>query len=446
MSTLYFHHSLSIAMMVFKSTCLLILISVLSGEVTAQCEGFTFPEDPTLLKQTKLNMAMYTDAMSAKEYELARKPHQWLLENVPELGKSIYIHGAEIFNELLKTSSDTSRKEVHFDSLMLIYDLRMEHCNEKSEIMARKAYDAYRHTINDSDRLEDNLQLFDDAWEEAGGDLPSYVLLPYMNTVRMNKKVKNNLDPEEVMERYTRITGVLDSQNEQNPEIRKSVDEMFYDVMGDVDCNFVRENLGPKLRQDTKNVKIAKLIFSLMLKGKCTDDPLWLEAGEVVGDNDPDFNLYKTLALKAQASGDTEKALGLFDKALEYAQDSSEKAEVYYRRGQMLVEQGNLIEVREQFRKAITANPSMKDAYGAIGNLYFNSYEQCSQGESQVQDRAVFLAAYTMYMKAGNTIMAAKAKEQFPSKEDIFVENLSVGDAIEVGCWINERVTIQTRD
>jgi hypothetical protein len=51
-----------------------------------------------------------------------------------------------------------------------------------------------------------------------------------------------------------------------------------------------------------------------------------------------------------------------------------------------------------------------------------------------------------MYQKAGNSTMAAKAKEQFPSKEEVFLENMQVGDPIEVGCWINESVTIQTRD
>jgi hypothetical protein len=78
--------------------------------------------------------------------------------------------------------------------------------------------------------------------------------------------------------------------------------------------------------------------------------------------------------------------------------------------------------------------------------MYFGSYEQCKRGEDKVKDRAVFLAAGEMYRKAGNSAMYAQAKEQFPSKEEVFTYNHEVGGSISVGCWIDTSVTIQTRD
>jgi hypothetical protein len=58
----------------------------------------------------------------------------------------------------------------------------------------------------------------------------------------------------------------------------------------------------------------------------------------------------------------------------------------------------------------------------------------------------VYLAAYDMYQRAGDAKGMARAKEQFPSKEEIFLINWSVGDTQRVSCWINETVTIRTRD
>jgi hypothetical protein len=40
----------------------------------------------------------------------------------------------------------------------------------------------------------------------------------------------------------------------------------------------------------------------------------------------------------------------------------------------------------------------------------------------------------------------AMAKEQFPSKEEIFLVNYQAGQTIRVGCWIGETTTIRTRD
>ena len=63
-----------------------------------------------------------------------------------------------------------------------------------------------------------------------------------------------------------------------------------------------------------------------------------------------------------------------------------------------------------------------------------------------VQDRAVFIAAYNMYSRGGNATKMANAKAQFPSVENVFNETRNKGDRITIGCWINETVTLDTRD
>ncbi|MEJ0054858.1 MAG: hypothetical protein WDN75_03925 [Bacteroidota bacterium] len=58
----------------------------------------------------------------------------------------------------------------------------------------------------------------------------------------------------------------------------------------------------------------------------------------------------------------------------------------------------------------------------------------------------IYLAAYEMYQRAGNSALMSRAKAQFPSKEDIFLLNWLVGSSQKVGCWIGETVTLKTRD
>ena len=96
--------------------------------------------------------------------------------------------------------------------------------------------------------------------------------------------------------------------------------------------------------------------------------------------------------------------------------------------------------------KASTFDTQSKAPFNLVGNLYFTSFADCKGGESKVLDRAIFIAAYDMYQKAGNSAQMAAAKEQFPSIEDIFNENYQEGQEVTLECWINTSVKLARRD
>jgi len=121
------------------------------------------------------------------------------------------------------------------------------------------------------------------------------------------------------------------------------------------------------------------------------------------------------------------------------------KGEILYAQAASYAKRGHKSKARNSAYKAVGADPSRKVAYKLIGDLYFRSYNDCKAGVSKVQDRAVYLAAFEMYRKAGDAKMMASAKQQFPSIEEIFELDMKEGESITVGCWINETVTIQRR-
>ena len=95
--------------------------------------------------------------------------------------------------------------------------------------------------------------------------------------------------------------------------------------------------------------------------------------------------------------------------------------------------------------KQVKNDPSRKEAYKIVGDLYMTSYNDCRQGVSKVDDRGVFLAAYKMYERAGDRKSMSNAEKQFPSMEEIFELSLKEGQNLTVGCWINETVTLKRR-
>jgi tetratricopeptide (TPR) repeat protein len=221
-------------------------------------------------------------------------------------------------------------------------------------------------------------------------------------------------------------------------------------TMVKVDCDFVRTNLAPKFKQNPNDISLAKKIFSFMLQGKCTDDPLWLQAAETVY-KDPngqkDCGLAKNLGIIYMSKDELDKAESFLKEAQGICTDGENKADVLLNLGTLASKRGNKTGAREFYRQAASASGSAaKDAYEKIGDLYFNSAAECGKKVNQADDRLVFLLAADYYQRAGNGRKAAMAKEAFPSKEDIFLVNYQPGDSKRVECWINESTTIRTRD
>ncbi|MGD1958279.1 MAG: hypothetical protein ACFB2Y_05465 [Fulvivirga sp.] len=432
-----------------KRILLMTAFTLLGYIANAQCGDWKFPEDKSTFDEKNV---LYNDALRSKDFAGAQKPHLWILQNAPDVNNAIYINGEKIYKGLADAEKDTERKKVLVDSLMLMYDMRLKYtpCGKEADIAARKAYNAYRYNVRNKSELENILKLFDEAYALNENKLPYYMLLPYMSVVQYNVKYKKNLSEDQILNHYDKIMAVVDYQiaNEKSSDrvdklkgYKGSIDGILVGLVN-IDCDFVKEKLAPKFKEDPSNLKMAKKIFGFMLNGKCTDDPLWLETGEVILANEPDFGIAKALGVKFKAADDYEKARTYFGQALEITDDPSNKADMY-------IQLGNLrsgAAARDLYRKALAVDPSKKEAYAAIGYLYYGSFETCAGKEDWVKDRAIFLAAYEKFRQAGNSSMMSKAKEAFPSKEEVFTYNYKAGDKITVGCWVGETVTIQTRD
>src|SRR5690606_17633345 len=185
-----------------------------------------------------------------------------------------------------------------------------------------------------------------------------------------------------------------------------------------------------------------------MLKDKCTDDPVWLEAAEAVyNSGEKNCGLAKNLGIIHLSKENYDKAEKFLKEAQSICTEGSDKADILLYLGSVEARKGNRSGAREFYRQAAAADAgTAKQAYEKIGDLYLNSFDVCKKLESRVTDRLVYLIAYDYYAKAGDSKKMAIAKDGFPSKEEIFTENIENGSRVTVNCWINESTTIRTRD
>jgi tetratricopeptide (TPR) repeat protein len=395
--------------------------------------------------------ALYTDNFKQGNFRAAANHLQWLLVNAPNLNRSIYINGVKIYDGLASEATDEAQKKMFQDSVMQLYDLRIKYFNQEKSVLNRKAYDAYKYFSSDKDRYEELFTLFKGTFELNGNSVMDINLLPYMDVTRRYKVSGGNITDEEVLDIYEEIVDITNYKIEVGKKnvdrlkvVLDKVNELLVSTI-DVDCDFVENTLGPKLKEELDNLKLAKNIMRLAFAGKCMDLDVFIDAAIVVQTNEPEYGLAKLIGQSAASKKDYDKAVKYLEESVELTDDNTKKADSYYSLAVIQANMDKKVSARDYARKAVAADPTKKEAYKVIGNLYYNSFNSCKRGENPIHDKAIYIAAYDMFRRAGDSDGMARARSQFPTMEEIFTWDMQEGDQYKVGCWINETVSIQKR-
>jgi tetratricopeptide (TPR) repeat protein len=413
-------------------------------------DGWNWPEDPDKKAIAIEKNALYSDMLTAERYEAAKPPLDWLLKETPDLNPSIYIQGVKVYENLAETTTGQQQENLQ-DSVVLLYDLRMKYFNDVENVTNRKANDAYNVWKNRKDKYKELFELHKEAVGMLGAKGYISNVVHYMDATRRYKLTGGPITDLDVIEIYDQSQEILDEmlangESEQNIQKARDFIEKLFTATVTIDCNIIDQKLYPKFVEDGKKLKDAEQIVKFALAGGCTGSDSFLDAAKVVQENSPEFGLARMIALRSKANNDLETAEKYFKEALSYTEDNIKTADVYVELADVASKLGNKSQSRSYAYNALDADPSRKEAYTIIGDLYLKSFQDCKGGEDVVKDRAVYIAAYEMYQKGGATNRMSVAKEQFPSNEDIFNYDYEVGEEIEVGCWIGETVKVQIRD
>lgn len=406
-----------------------------------------WPEDR---KTAEEKIALYTDALKSNNYQEANKHLQWLLTNSPDLNPSIYINGAKIYEELAEKSQGEERQQ-YIDKTLEMYDKRMEYFGETPAIMDRKLNTAFKLMYRDNSKHAELYEMFQQSFNKYGSKSAYYNILPYMNLARLNYKA-GNISSDDVLDVHGQLISILDEKivtgkrEEKLAETKEKVDLLLVSTV-DLTCEQIASKFGTQLDKNPENIELAEKILKLSLSFNCSGTDLFMKAAMISAEANPNAGMFKIIGERMLAEDKLDSAEMYLTKAADLETDPEKKAELYYDLANINYKKGNKVASRDFALKAVETNASVKEkAYTLIGHMYMGSGEQCKKGENVVEDRAVYLAAYDMYQRAGNTEGMTIAKEQFPSKEDIFNYDIQIGDDVDVGCWINTSTTVRTRD
>lgn len=436
-----------------KFRILFSLLMLMAG--TSVFAQFNWPEDPEKKKDAQTTYTLYDDSYKQGNYEAA-KPHlEKILKVYPNLSKAIYINGIKIYKDIWKKEKDSVKKTAAAEKVMALYEKRFATFEgEEFKGIDRKAIDAFLFFYRDKAKTQFLLDIFAKTYELKGDKAFYPVGRYYMNTAALAFTRKIGISNDQILEIYNRSTQHIDAQiaiakgknqsTKKYDAIKRAVDEKLADLKL-IDCDFIVSKLVPDFEKNPNDAELANKIFVFAFDGGCTEADWFLNAAQKVFESDPNFGVAKLLGSRFAKDKNYEKAKEYFIKAAELTEDNTDKGSVLKQVASIMRMEKNKSEARKYAMETMEVDPALaSDMYEMIGDMVLTSSE-CDKQQSQVDDRARFIAAYDYYKKAGNSLKMSQARAQFPTIADIFTVNKKEGESIFVGCWIKKNVKLARR-
>lgn len=434
-----------------KNITTIILGLLLSLSLQVQGQSLNLPADEELASEASRRFALSVDAISIEKYREAANALHWLMKNVPDLYDGQYINAYKAYEELSKVATSDDQKAMFLDSMIISFDKKAEVYELTTREKNNLAFRYWKYFKTDKSKMVAGMKAFKDAYETPD-DVINNNIVSYIDMVRRFRAYGNDFSNEEVIDVYSKVMSVIDKKAAEGEDAGKleryksAVNGLLTQIMGDdLNCEFINENLAPPLDQGD-DLTLAKKVFGLLLERGCGDSPYIEVAAKIIQKQEPTEGIAKVLAQRAYVAKDYDNAAAFYMEAISLSTDNEKKADLQMNIAQLNLSQGKKSDARAAALEAVKLDPAKaKDAYTYIANMYMNSFDDCYQSKSQIDDRSIYMAAYDLYQKAGNTKGMTEAKAQFPTVSDVFTANKKEGDAIRVGCWINVSTTIKTR-
>ena len=179
------------------------------------------------------NFSLFREFYKQRNFKDAYEPWQKSFEICPQMSKNIYINGAVLIDYQIRSTKLMSRREQLVDTLMMVYDARIEYFGEEAFVLGRKSIDYIRYVpefyitrarqaekdgnqeriaeLNDSIIMIWNkaYEMLDRAVSLAGNTTSAPVIDGFFQTAELYYQ-NNDADKEIIVEAYDRAGDILD--------------------------------------------------------------------------------------------------------------------------------------------------------------------------------------------------------------------------------------------
>ncbi|MDG1186599.1 MAG: hypothetical protein P8N04_06165 [Schleiferiaceae bacterium] len=182
----------------------------------------------------------------------------------------------------------------------------------------------------------------------------------------------------------------------------------------------------------------------------CTDNPVFISIAETLYEIEPSAQAALNMAKLGVNKGDWSMAKKYYTEAIEQEEDLRRKANSYMGLAYVNQKMGALSAAKSNCLKAGQLRKDWGNPYLYLATLYAEAAGTC--GANAVEKNAVYWAAINKlsYARSIDPSIANKAAklisaytQQIPDKGISFQLGYKEGDKINIGCWINETVSVK---
>lgn len=444
------------------------MTAVAVSSVMAQAPQIDF-SSPTYAKwgetpeEREQNMFLATfmkEALDSKNYDDAAKYLQSYIEKSPAASESVYARGVVLYKAKIARAKSLTEKRTMIDSLMIVHDLRLKYFSDHPKrgaayILEGKARDFYNYNKGDREGLR---EVFRASIAAHGDNVDREFVNLYFQNLCEDYKM-DEVMADEVIAEYDRLTPLFENLGEDKVELVNTFDTAFGNS-GAASCENLEAIFTKKLEDSPNDEKILAQAVKLLDRTGCST-PFYTKVVESYYRIRPTADAAMALAAIFQNDGELTKASKYLRDALESATDMEEQERLYSRIA--LVELGaeRMAAALEAAKASVAiADGTLTDngvALFVIAQCYGTSAASCPDLSGQI----AYLAAYDAMQKAIKnfsadeanyktpaTALLAQYKAYFPTKEECFFNELTLGSQVTVECGAAKGISteIRTRD
>jgi len=418
----------------------LLPVSIVGQQTKIQDNPKYGPDSESRMK-CAANLSTMNEFVKIKVYDYAFEPWRDCFFNCPAASKNIYIQGSKIIDYKIENAETDEIKEAYIDTLMLLYDKRLEYFGEEGKVLGKKGVDllTYRR----------------DAIEEAYGYLNKSIDLDSNKcevTVTANLMVASSIlysqaiiSADELISNYMKVMNALEGRRMSRSitKAKENIEKLFAES-GAADCEALIGIFTPKYEANSSDAKTLKKITELLKQTGCEDSDLFAQASESLFAVEPSAKAGANLGMVFSSRNEYDKAVEYFIKAIEIETNTDEKADYYYGLAIAYQKLDHKVKARSAAENAAELKSGFGEPYILIGQLYANSKSDCSDDKLPA---SVYWIATDMFVKAKSIDPSLSERADklistyspyFPNTENAFFLNVKEGDTYTVGCWINK--------
>ena len=404
------------------------------------------------------NYSLYREYVKNKGYSDGLPFWRIVYTECPLISKNVFIDGVEIYEDLIDNAESQEQKELYIDTLMQVYDKRIEYFDEKGFVIGRKGVFLWKYRREKAEDIQEAMEYMKQSIDLRKTSTEPAVIATYFTAVITLYKA-GVFEDTRVVSEFSELNRLVESAIEKHQRNARTVsyyqqvkeaNEKNFIGSGAATCESIVAEYEPKFDENQSDKEFLTNLTGMLTQVNCESTDLYAKAAEKLYAIEPSPDAAYKLAKLLVKREEYTKAAKYYKQAADGENDPEKKAGYLYEQAIIQAQLNNKVQARSLAREALNLKPNWGDPYIFIGKLYAGSVNEC--GNDEFERNAVYWVVVDKFIRAkavdesvtgtANDLIS-QYSQYFPNKEEGFFRNIHVGDSYTVGCWINETTTVR---